>query len=136
VLLIKLSINCLSTQQPIQRGMTLHQRIGAAELALDCTDELAVADNEADQLRREVAMLRRELSMVQRRLPATQPNHSMDAGEGLIYADHREQYKEDMAHVIHQGQEHHAHITLLTSEIAVILERLERLEDTIRNTIM
>jgi hypothetical protein len=65
------------------------------------------------------------LSMVKRLLPATQPNHNMDAGEGLIFTDDREQYKDDMANIIHQGREHHAQITLLTSEIAVILERLE-----------
>jgi hypothetical protein len=52
----------------------------------------------------------------------------MDAGDGLLYADHRELFKDHLTAVIQQGTEHHELITHLTSEIALILERLERLE--------
>jgi hypothetical protein len=53
---------------------------------------------------------------------------------GLIYADHREQYKDDLTAVMYQGKEHHGQIARLTTENAVLREQLERLEDIALNT--
>jgi hypothetical protein len=82
----------------------------------------------------ELAQLRGELSMVKRRLPPDQPNYSRDAGGGLMYADHREQYIDDVAAVMLQGRDHHEQIARLTLEIPAILERLAQLEDFARRT--
>jgi Ankyrin repeats (3 copies) len=102
-------------------------------LTADEADESPAITNTVDY-EAELAQLRRELSMVKRRLPAAQPNHSRDAGGGLMYADHREQYKDDLTAVIHQGKEHHEQIARLTTENAVLRERLEQLEDIALST--
>jgi hypothetical protein len=74
------------------------------------------------------ADMREELTVMKRRLPAAQPNRKMNAEGGLMYADHRELYKDYMTAVIQQGREHHEQLVRLTSEIAVVMERLEKLE--------
>jgi hypothetical protein len=89
-------------------------------------DELP--ENESKHLRQELDKLREELTVMKRRLSAAQPNHSMNAEGGLIYAVHRELYKDHMTAVIQQGREHHEQLVRLTSEIVVVMDRLEKLE--------
>jgi hypothetical protein len=102
-----------------------HDRFATNANDADVPDEPPTATNTVDY-ESELAKLRRELSMVRRQLRALQPNHSNDAGEGLMYADREALHKDDMAAVIDRGNEHDEQIARLTP---AIMERLHRLED-------
>jgi hypothetical protein len=75
----------------------------------------------------ELAKLQRQVDLLTKQL-RSQGLHNTDAGGGLVYADHREQYKETLTELVNQGKEHSAQISLITENVPAILERLERLE--------
>jgi ankyrin repeat protein len=75
----------------------------------------------------ELAKLQRQVDFLTKQLRSQGPNSS-DAGGGLVFADHREQYNETLTELVSQGKEHSAQISLITENVPAILERLERLE--------
>jgi ankyrin repeat protein len=100
----------------------------------DAVDEFPMITNTADVVS-ELAQVRRELSMLKCQLRAAEVNRSMDAGGGMMHADHREKYKDDMDAVIDKGKEHREQIASLTSKLAVLLEKMERLNNIAQCTV-